>query len=124
MLTIMKKLFLYLGLTLTSLAIVSCHGHRPVKTIETRSGSYFAQIKYDGTVRFSSDSTAIESLSPMSTLRYRSNTGYLQINSNENGLLTYEMQENGKTLLLDQQGKDFIAKTVKEMIVLGAGDNH
>lgn len=108
-------------LLLLTLFLYSCHGHRPVTTIETREGNNFIQVKYNGTVSFTSDSTAIEGISPMSTLRYKNNSDYLLVTSNEKGQLSFEMTENGKTLLMDQQGKEFIAKAVKVMITQGAG---
>ncbi len=106
---------------LLTIFLLSCHGHRPVTTIETSNGNDFIKIRYNGTVNFSHDSTTIEDMSPMSTLSYRNNTDYLIVRSNEKGQLSFEITENGKSLLLDQKGKEFIAKAVKTMIVQGVG---
>lgn len=106
---------------LLSIFLLSCHGHRPVTTIVTSNDNDYIKIKYNGTISFTPDSTGIEGLSPESTLSYRKNSDYLLVNSNEKGQLSFEMTENGKTLLMDQQGKAFIAKAVKVMIAQGAG---
>ena len=78
-------------------------------------------IKYNGTVSFTSDSSAIEGLSPLSTLSYRNNDNALRVSSNEQGQLSFEMTENGNPLLLDARGKAFVAKAVKVMMENGAG---
>jgi hypothetical protein len=108
-------------LPLLCLFLISCHGHRPVTTIETTNGSDFIKIRYSGTVSFTSDSSAIEGISPMGSLNYRNDKDLLQVNSNEKGQLSFEMKEDGKPLIMDKQGKEFIAKAVKVMIAQGVG---
>jgi len=117
----MRKIPFTLLPILLSLFLLSCHGHRPVTTIKTNDGNNFIEIKYNGTVSFSADSSFLEGVSPMSMLRYRNNSDYLMVKSNEQGQLSFEMTENGKTLMMDQEGKAFLAKAVKVMMTQGAG---
>jgi len=107
---------------LLAIFLYACHGnHRKVTTIETRENDNKITIKYNGTVSFTSDSSAIEGLSPLSTLSYRNNDNALRVSSNEQGQLSFEMTENGNPLLLDARGKAFVAKAVKVMMENGAG---
>lgn len=118
----MRKLpFIQLSFFL-AIFLYACHGnHRPVTTIESSDNYNIITIKYNGTVNFTSDSSAIEGLSPLSTLSYRNNENSLRVTSNEQGQLSYEMTENGNPLLLDARGKEFVAKAVKVMMEKGAG---
>lgn len=117
----MKIIKISLLPVLLSMFLLSCHGHRPVTTIESSNDNNYIKIKYNGTISFTPDSTGIEGLSPESTLSYENNNDYILVNSNEKGQLSFEMTEDGKTLLMDQKGKEFIAKAVKVMIAQGAG---
>jgi len=118
----MRKLPFYLVPLLLTIVLYSCHGnHRPVTTIRTTDNDNTITIKYNGTVSFTGDSSAIEGLSPMSTLEYRNNDDHLRVTSNEQGQLTFEMNEEGNNLLMDSRGKDFVAKAVKVMIAQGVG---
>jgi len=114
---IMRKIPFNLLPFLLTIFLYACHGnHRKVTTIETRENDKKITIKYNGTVSFTSDSSAIEGLSPLSTLSYRNNDNSLLVTSNEQGQLSFEMTENGNTLLMDSIGKEFIAKAVKVMM--------
>ena len=120
----MKKQPFNLALLLITFILCSCHGkHRPVTTIQSKDNTNTITIRYDGTVSFTADSSAIEGLSPMSTLHYSNNDNDLQVTSNEQGQLTFEMSENGNILLMDSIGKAFVAKAVKVMIAQGVGKN-
>jgi hypothetical protein len=118
----MKKILFNLLPFLLTIFLCACHdNHRKVTTIETSENDNKISIKYNGTVSFTSDSSAIEGLSPLSTLSYRNNDNALRVTSNEQGQLSFEMTENGNTLLMDARGKEFIAKAVKVMMEKGTG---
>ncbi len=119
---IMRKIPFNLLPFLLTIFLFACHdNHGKVTTIETRENDNKITIKYNGTVSFTSDSSAIEGLSPLSTLSYRNNDNSLRVTSNEQGQLSFEMTENGKSLLMDSVGKQFVAKAVKVMMEKGAG---
>ncbi|MBN8685488.1 MAG: hypothetical protein J0M10_00660 [Chitinophagales bacterium] len=105
-------------LLLLLIVLVSCHRGK-VTTIRTSDNNNYRQVKYSGTVSFTADSMAIEGISPGGFLVYNNNEDYLEVNSNREGQLSFEMKENGNNLLMDEQGREFIAKAVKDMLLLG-----
>ncbi|HEX7846097.1 MAG TPA: hypothetical protein VF476_09890 [Chitinophagaceae bacterium] len=110
------------GLAAFSIIILltSCGHHSPrVTSINTSDGTSSIKIKYSGTIKFSKDSTSIESISPYGYLTYQKNEKKLLAQSNEKGQLTLELINDGKNLVLNDTGKDFLAKAVKEMITMG-----
>jgi hypothetical protein len=122
--SLMKKSPFNLLPFLLTIFLYACHGsHRPVTTIESSDNDNIVTISYNGTVSFTSDSSAIEGLSPLSTLSYRNNDNSLRVTSNEQGQLSFEMTENGNSLLMESRGKEFVAKAVKVMMEKGAGES-
>jgi len=118
----MRKIPFKLLPFLLAIFLYACHGNqRPVTTIESSDNDNIVSISYNGTVSFTSDSSAIEGLSPLSTLSYRNNDNSLRVSSNEQGQLSFEMTENGNPLLMDARGKAFVANAVKVMMEKGAG---
>jgi len=118
----MRKIPFNLLPFLLAIFLYACHGnHRPVTTIESRDNDTKITIRYNGTVSFTTDSSAIEGLAPLSTLSYRNNDNALRVSSNEQGQLSFEMTEKGNPLQLDARGKAFVAKAVKVMMEKGAG---
>ncbi len=122
----MKKRSLATALCICFLLFLSCR-HRqsptkpllPVTTISVDDGRLSTKIKYCGDIKFTGDSTAIESISPRGYLIYHKNDKKLFAESNEHGQITLEMLDGDNSLVLNETGKQFLAETIKEMIAHG-----
>ncbi len=122
----MKKYKLSAFISGCLLLFLSCHYRSentkpsmPVTTISMDDGAVSTKIEYAGDIRFSGDSTAIESISPGGYLIYRKNEMKLFAASNPHGQITLELHDGNKSLVLNETGKHFMAEAIKEMIAQG-----
>ena len=101
------------------IALASCHHHRTL-TIVVNNGSYHMEIKRAGSVQFTADTTAINTISPGGYLSFERNDKRLRAEYDEKEGIYLEIYENGK-LIPTVQGKEFLAEAVKEMVTRNVG---
>lgn len=78
------------------------------------------EIVYDGDITFNDDETAIASISRRGYLKYRHNKERLLAGNNDNGVVQYELYEDGKPVdPKSEEGKAFLARAIRGMIDLG-----
>jgi hypothetical protein len=98
----------------------SCrHSRYRTVTIALNDNTRSVKIKYEGTVSFNADSTAISSLSPQGYITYRSNAIKMRVESDEAGRLTTALFENGTAIPFNEYGTKLMAAAIKEMLALG-----
>ena len=114
----MRNVIMGLALIFT-VSLTACGGRYRTTTIEMNNGSESVRIKSSGQVRFNPETTAIQSIAPGGYLSYRRNNKKLTAESNEQGQLTIEMSNDGKALILDAEGKHFMADAIKDMLAQG-----
>jgi uncharacterized protein YjbI with pentapeptide repeats len=96
----------------------SCH--RFGNTIIVNNGKDKLEINYTGEIRFTDDEAAIKSMSKNSYLKYWKNDRKLRVKCDVNGVMTYEMFDNGRKLNPeDAEGKKFLAEAIQGMISVG-----
>jgi hypothetical protein len=115
----MNKNTTVMGWLFTSLVFVSCHNGPRHTTIETSDGTTSARIECAGDIQFTGDSSAVTSISPYGYIEYWGNDKHVLIESDEQGSLTYQLQQGQTNIPLDSTGKLFMAAALKEMITLG-----
>lgn len=100
--------------------LIACHhGRYRTVTIVSKGNGESVKIKYMGEVKFSADTNSIQSISPGGYLVYRNNNKSLEVESNEQGQLSIEMKDDGKSLTLDTAGKEFMAAAIRDMLAKG-----
>lgn len=78
------------------------------------------EISYEGEISFNDDETAISGISPRGWLKYRNNGARILAGVNDNGLVQYELYQDGR--MVDpgsEEGKRLLAKSIRRMINLG-----
>jgi hypothetical protein len=99
--------------------MTSCH-RRGTLTIVVRNGDYRMEIVRRGSVQFTADTTAINTLSPNGYLSFSKNGKSLKAEYDEKEGVYMEIYENDK-LLPPGEGKEFLAEAVKEMVERNVG---
>jgi PBP1b-binding outer membrane lipoprotein LpoB len=99
--------------------MTSCHRHGTM-TIVVRNGSYHMEIVRRGSVQFTADTTAINTLSPHGYISFIKNNKRLRAEYDEKEGVYMEIYENDK-LLPKGEGKEFLAEAVKEMVERNVG---
>ncbi len=99
--------------------MTSCHRHGTM-TIVVRNGSFHMEIVRRGSVQFTADTTAINTLSPNGYLSFSRNGKSLKAEYDEKQGVYMEIYENDK-LLSPGEGKEFLAEAVKEMAERNVG---
>jgi hypothetical protein len=107
--------------TLLCLVIVSTSCHHGNLHIVVRNGSYHMDIKRSGSVQFTADTTAIQSISPGGYISYERNEKRMRAEYDEKDGIYMEIYDDGKQVTMDQGGKEFLAEAVKEMVARNAG---
>ena len=97
----------------------SCH-HRGTLTIVVRNGSYHMEIVRRGSVQFTADTTAINTLSPHGYISFTKNNKRLRAEYDEKEGVYMEIYANDK-LMPPGEGKEFLAEAVKEMAERNVG---
>jgi hypothetical protein len=78
-------------------------------------------IKRSGTIQFTSDTTAIQSISPGGYLSYERNEKRMRAEYDEKDGIYMEIYNDGKKVAIDQTSKEFLAEAVKEMVARNVG---
>jgi hypothetical protein len=99
--------------------MTSCH-RRGTLTIVVRNSDYRMEIVRRGSVQFTADTTAINTLSPNGYLSFSKNGKSLKAEYDEKEGVYMEIYENDK-LLPPGEGKEFLAEAVKEMVERNVG---
>ncbi len=99
--------------------MTSCH-RRGTLTIVVRSGSYHMEIVRRGSVQFTADTTAINTLSPHGYISFTKNNKRVRAEYDEKEGVYMEIYDNDK-LLPKGEGKEFLAEAVKEMVERNVG---
>ena len=110
-----KARIVLLALTLGVL-FTACHFGRRHTTIVENTDNNYIKIEYAGDVRFNSDGTSINSISPGGYIKYRNNDKKLEAKNNGMGGISYELSDGDQKLNLDENGRKFIAEAVKVII--------
>ncbi len=119
----MKEKLVTVFALLIAISMVSCFHHRG-STMITSNGDDYIEINYEGQVRFDDSETVIESISDGGYLKFRRNDKKLVVENNDQGGLTYTINDNGKRLSPDDpEGKRLIKLAVREMIAMGFDAN-
>lgn len=99
--------------------VTACRfGKRHTTIIENNNGSV-VRIEYVGQAYFNTEETAIKSISPNGYVKYSRNGKELVAESDGQGRITYELNDDGKRSMLDDDDKAFLAQAVKDMIKRG-----
>lgn len=100
--------------------IISASCHHNGSRIVVNNGIDRLNINYTGEIKFTEDETSIKSISPNGHLKYRKNNKKLEVKSGANGNFKLEMFDDGRKLNPeDNEGKQFLAEAIKEMISVG-----
>ncbi len=91
--------------------------HEAVTTIEVNND---LKITYSGTLNLNDDKTDFKNISPNGFVHYKRNDKKMTVESSAEGQLVYQLYEGGTKLNLDENGKKFLAETIKDMVVSGA----
>ena len=105
-----------LGLIIT---VTACRFGKRHTTIMENGNGTTVKIEYLGQAYFNADGTAIKSISPNGYVKYTRDDKTLTAESDYNGKITYELNDGGKQTMLDENGKEFLAQAVKDMIKHG-----
>jgi hypothetical protein len=101
------------------IVLASCHDHGRLHIV-VNNGSYHMDIKRSGSVQFTADTTAINTISPGGYLSFERNNKRLRAEYDEKVGIYLEIYENDK-LISAAQGKDFLAEAVREMVARNVG---
>jgi hypothetical protein len=88
-------------------------------TIITNDGNNYEEIKYAGDISFTDDEKAFKEISPGGFLTYRRNNIKLDVESDQEGHITYEIYDGNKILQYDNAGAKIVTDAIKEMIAQG-----
>ena len=98
----------------------SCDGHGKLHIVVNNGSDYHMDIKRQGWVEFTKDSTAIKSMEPGGYLLFEKNDTLLKAEYDEKTGIYMELYENDK-LIPNETGKTFLAAAVKEMVARNVG---
>ena len=114
----MKKLQLIAAIGIIIMATACRFGKRHTTITENGNGST-VKIEYVGQTYFNAEGTAIKSISPNGYVKYTRDGQTITAESDYRGRITYELNDDGKRSLLDESGREFLARAVKDMIKHG-----
>lgn len=103
--------------------LASCHRHGTLHIV-VRNGLYHMDIKRTGSVQFTADTTAIQSISPGGYLSYERNEKKMRAEYDEKDGIYMEIYDDGKKVAVDQASKEFLAEAVREMVARHVGSIH
>jgi hypothetical protein len=110
----MKKSYLFIIAIALLTYSSACHKwHRQVTTIEMNTNNTFMKIQYSGHISFNGNKTAIESMSPGSYIKFKKNGEKFVAESDNRGIITYEVDDSDKTIHLSEEGKQVLAEAIK-----------
>ncbi|WDF55615.1 hypothetical protein [Mucilaginibacter sp. KACC 22063] len=74
------------------------------------------KIEYRGNVAFNKEQTAIVHISPSGYAKYNLDENELIAETDDHGDILYDFNHQGPVKELDEQGKNFLALAVKDMV--------
>jgi hypothetical protein len=117
----MRTIFILIAISFSAIMLTACHHYRgryQTTTIKANDNNGSLEIKYSGKISFTSDSAAIQSISPDGFLSYRKNEIEIMAESDTLGHIMLELYNNGNKQALDDNGKKILAEAVKEMMAV------
>jgi hypothetical protein len=120
----MKLIFFLIGFTLIFLRVyVGWSGifkSDPNSVTITRSdGSNYTQLKYAGKIVLTDDETAFQSIAPGGYVKFTKNEQKMVAEGTLKGTIQYELSDDGSSMPYDENGKQFVAGAIREMIAFG-----
>ncbi|MBK0378645.1 hypothetical protein [Mucilaginibacter segetis] len=109
-----KKIHLAACALLVSIMATSCHYRGHSTTIVTDDGNHRQRIEYSGYVVFDKENKLIDSMSPDGYLKFEQDGLEIEAEADSKGNITYEFDDGGKTKILSEEGKRFLAIAVNE----------
>ncbi|MBS1667640.1 MAG: hypothetical protein JST58_09715 [Bacteroidetes bacterium] len=94
------------------------HAFGNESTIVINSNGFNEEINYSGKIVFSDDETSIKSISKGGYLKFKENDWQLKADD-KNGLITYDIMDNGNKMAIDSSGMKFVVHAIKECIAWG-----
>lgn len=114
----MKKLQLITVIGIIIMTTACRFTKRHTSITENGNGSNL-KIEYVGQTYFNAEGTAIKSISPNGYVKYTRDGKSIIAESDYKGRITYELNDGEKQSMLDENGKEFLAMAVKDMIKHG-----
>jgi hypothetical protein len=120
----MKLIFFLIGFTLIFLRVyVGWSGifkSAPNSvTITISDGTNYTQMKYAGKIVLSDDETGFQSIAPGGYAKFRKNEQKMAAEGTLKGTIQYELSDDGNSIPYDENGKQFVAGAIREMIRFG-----
>ena len=115
---IMKKLKIVAAIALIASATACRFGKRHTTIMENGNG-VMVKIEYVGQTYFNDEGTAIRSISPNGSVKYKRDGKELIAESDRYGKITYELNDGGKQSILNDNDRAFLTQAVKDMIKHG-----
>lgn len=112
----MKKLkFIIAAAGIVAIATACRMNKRHVVIAESNNDSTL-KIEYLGRAEFNAERTRISSITPNGYVRYKKNDNSIVAESDNNGVITYQINNGDKQQQLDANGRIFLAQAVKDMV--------
>jgi hypothetical protein len=96
-----------------------CHMNQRHTVIAENDGHKSTRIEYGGRAFFNYDSTAIAKITPNGFVKYKKDDQAFVAESDNNGRITYRINDGEIQTQLNAQDKIFLAQAVKDMIKHG-----